>query len=214
MKRGKSLALIGLVLATTAAQAAGGTIYVKPGADAANRESSWSDALPSLAAAIAAANSGDEVWAAAGTYGPVKLKSGVKLFGGLAGHETERAQADPSANKTVISGGGDKQAVLSIDDHATTVVSGFHISDGWAEGWSQFGGGLYLQNSDAVFVDWVFESNDAFYAGAAAANSGGGSPQFVDCIFRNNGEAPSPPPAPLKGERVARSLSEYSTAGG
>ena len=96
-------------------------------------------------------------------------------------------QADPAANKTIISGGGDKQALLSIDDDVTTLVNGFYISDGWAEGWLERGGGVYLENSNAIFVNCVFENNDAFYVGAAAANYGGGSPQFVNCIFRNNG---------------------------
>ena len=57
---------------------------------------SWSTAYALLDDALAVADSGDEVWVAAGEYWPddILLPVGMKLYGGFAGTETVRSQRD------------------------------------------------------------------------------------------------------------------------
>ncbi|MGD2111122.1 MAG: choice-of-anchor Q domain-containing protein [Phycisphaerae bacterium] len=162
-------------------------IYIDAAAKGANTGITWANAHPTLAGAIASAQAGDELWVAAGTYGPIELKSGVRVYGGFAGTETAAASADPETNKTYIDGGGIGRAVLSIDDDSSTVLRGFHIVDGRAPDRHEPGGGLYLSNSNALFVRCVFANNAAEFAGGAAANYFGGSPKFVNCRFESNG---------------------------
>src|SRR5437762_1105579 len=97
--------ILALALALLAAAPAGaGIIYVRPGA--AGNGASWAGAYGSVQTALLAANSGDEIWVAAGTYHPAPppsspaqgrqesfaLKNGVALYGGFAGTETTRGQ--------------------------------------------------------------------------------------------------------------------------
>ncbi len=67
-----------------------------------------------------AAQSGDEIWIAAGTYYPdfnpstgthtgdrtlrFTVKSNISIFGGFAGAETQRSERDWAANRTILSG--------------------------------------------------------------------------------------------------------------
>ena len=100
--------LLGLSLAG-AAQAA--TIYVKT--DGTGNGSSWNNAT-NLQAALTSANSGDQIWVAQGVYKPTTstndraasflIRPGLQVFGGFVGNETSVAQADPGANRTVLSG--------------------------------------------------------------------------------------------------------------
>lgn len=96
--------------------------------DGTGNGSSWDNAMGDLQAAIDAANAGDEIWIAAGTYKPVNLirnnkptsrafilKDGVSLYGGFAGTENSRDERVKSgdeawayANATVLSGDDDQ----------------------------------------------------------------------------------------------------------
>ncbi|MFP8876133.1 MAG: hypothetical protein VCB99_04305, partial [Myxococcota bacterium] len=74
--------------------------------------------MHSVQDALLYSETGDEIWVAAGTYYPdygdavfeddrfaaFELKSGVSLYGGFAGTETQRGQRDPDANETILSG--------------------------------------------------------------------------------------------------------------
>ena len=100
--------------------------HVKADATGANDGSSWLDAFIELQSALTAAEPGDEIWVAAGTYTPdydvasglhtgdrsatFQLKSGVALYGGFVGAETVRDQRDLAATESILSGD------LSADD--------------------------------------------------------------------------------------------------
>jgi len=115
-QRGLWLALLALLPAVSAHGQS--VIYVNQAASGANDGTTWADAFTALQDALAAAQPGDEVWVAQGTYRPdqgqgvtegdraasFRLKNGVGLYGGFAGTEMTREERDWEANETVLSG--------------------------------------------------------------------------------------------------------------
>ncbi len=97
---------------------------------------SWENAFADIQAAVAAANSEDELWVARGVYtgagdNPVVLmgeKAGVALYGGFAGGEISRDQRDWTANPAIIDGGHARRCVGS---NISNVIDGFFIRNGW-----------------------------------------------------------------------------------
>ncbi len=168
----------------------GATIYVDASATGGGAGADWANAYTTISAALnAPPQAGDEIWVAAGTYaGGISLVNQVALYGGFAGYETNRSQRAPRANLTYINGG--VQAIKSIDDDATTILSGFVITGGstapvTSTGSDTYGGGMYLENSSARIDQCVFTANTSQSLGAAVAVCGG-SPSFENCIFHGN----------------------------
>ncbi len=155
------LILIFFLLTVSNSHAA--TLFVDNSASGSNNGTSWADAYTDLQIAInaAAANSGGEVWVAAGRYSPTSwpngeidsatreihfsLKNGVTVYGGFAGTETLLNKRDVDANKTILSGdigteGDDSDNCYHVFYHpedtdldATAVLDGFTISGGKAD---------------------------------------------------------------------------------
>ena len=132
------------VLALVAATRAGATVFYVDGSRYNDNDSglSWPFAKRTVAAALAAANAGDEVWVKRGTYaGSVTVGSGVGLYGGFVGTEALRDQRNWQANATVLQGSGSGSVVtIPADASASTVVDGFTIRQGQA----QDGGGIRI----------------------------------------------------------------------
>src|SRR5262249_28276731 len=103
-----------LCACATCGGAAAATVYVNANANGANDGSSWTNAFTNLQTAVAAAQSGDELWVAAATYRPAPaggsqaiafdLRSGVAIYGGFAGTETDRDQRNFATQITTLSG--------------------------------------------------------------------------------------------------------------
>ncbi|MDV7391295.1 right-handed parallel beta-helix repeat-containing protein, partial [Arthrospira platensis SPKY1] len=123
--------------------------------------SSWADAFSSLRDALAAAQAGQEIWVAAGSYNPYVsnratdtflLPSGVALYGGFAGTESERAERDWLANETILSGHIEGQTnirhIVTATGAEDARIDGFTIRDGHAEGENPYADGV----GAAVFV--------------------------------------------------------------
>jgi hypothetical protein len=151
-------------LALASAPAAWGAVrYVKADSTStsttANFGASWDTAYPDLQMALAAAQSGDEIWVAAGTYKPTTgtdrtvsfvMVTGVGIYGGFAGTETARSQRDWSAHATILS--GDIGTIGTATDNSYHVVvgangavlDGFTITGGCANGSgiNENGGGM------------------------------------------------------------------------
>ncbi len=88
------------------------TIFVKHDAAGANNGTSWANAYTTLYAALNAANPGDQLWVAAGTYKPdpatanssFLMEAGIALYGGFAGTETQLSARNPAVNVTILNG--------------------------------------------------------------------------------------------------------------
>jgi uncharacterized repeat protein (TIGR01451 family) len=99
--------------------------YVNHAATGANDGFAWASAHVDLQSALQDALC-NEVWVAKGVYKPTtsttdrtatfSIPPGLKVYGGFAGTETSAAQADPAANRTVLSG--------DIDGNDTTDADG------------------------------------------------------------------------------------------
>jgi len=147
----KTLFLAVAVSLAVGRPAAAGTIFVKFNAAGANNGTTWANAYTDLRSAITAAVATDEIWVAAGTYKPTAttdrtmsfpLKNGVGIYGGFAGTETMRSQANPDANVTTLSGdigtvnvaSDNSYHVVTSDNTVTStgILDGFTISVGRA----------------------------------------------------------------------------------
>jgi hypothetical protein len=183
--------LVTVVVLSSSAQAA--TRYAKVGGAASGECLSWARGC-TLPHALTQAVDGDEVWVKAGRYAPFALKNGVKIIGGFAGAETGASQSNPTANATIVDGGGRERPVHGENQTATTVLRGFQIINGY-DGDDFGGGGLILWDSSPVLVQCTFENNTAAYLGGAVRLRGHSAPQFINCVFRNNGSrTPGGPP--------------------
>ncbi|MFN0215685.1 MAG: T9SS type A sorting domain-containing protein [Saprospiraceae bacterium] len=196
-------------------------LYVNALATGANNGLSWTDAFDDLHSALGIAQSGDSVWVAEGTYKPTSdtnrdsfffMQSGVRLFGGFEGTESDISQRDWAAHPTVLSGDigvqGDStdnayNILVMEEAEDGTLFDGLSFRHGNAKpGFvtgdpyprNACGGGLSINAEDGVAYPVVrncrFEHNYAFYYGGAAfvraAADGSIAPQFINCVFEGN----------------------------
>lgn len=128
--------------------------FVDGAASGAQDGTSWTNAFTSLQSALNAAGAKAtaaattcDVWVKAGTYhvyatsagDTIALRSSVGLYGGFAGTETQRGDAVPLANLTILSGekmasGPKVSHVVTALDVSGAVIDGFTIQDGSANG--------------------------------------------------------------------------------
>ncbi|HMM99089.1 MAG TPA: choice-of-anchor Q domain-containing protein, partial [Anaerolineales bacterium] len=170
----------------------------------ANNGASWSDAYIDLQNALAD-NACTEIWVAAGTYKPTSggdrgisfnLKSGVAIYGGFAGTETQRSERDVDANVAILSGDigtqGDNSdnsyhVVYASGVDNTAILDGFTVKDGNANGAApnNDGGGMYNTGGSPTLTNLIFSNN-------SAGDDGGGlftynsSPTLTNITFNNN----------------------------
>ena len=188
------VALLAVALAAPHLRAAtaAGTIYVDADATGSNNGTSWADAYTDLQSALGAANSGDQVWVAAGTYRPTtgtdrnvsfQMETGVAIYGGFAGTETALGQRDIAGNPTILSGNIGDQAtnadnsyhvvVASLFVDGSAVLDGVTVRDGNADGVSgaDVGGGLRVDGSPTI-ANVTLTGNSAASGGGASIKGG------------------------------------------
>lgn len=163
---------------------------------------------------------GDILWIAQGEYRPdtdsdrdraFVLKSGVKMYGGFAGTESNLAQRDLEAHPTVLSGNignpsdstDNSYTILYMEYPDTnTLIDGFVLQHGYAISDTNFsnlspvlsGGAVYVLAKEGkglpVFSHCIFRHNVAKSRGGAVfvhgQNSTGSTPVFRNCLFFNN----------------------------
>lgn len=184
--------------------------YVAHGAPGPSNGQSWTNAFPDIESAFSASASGDEIWVKAGIYKPnassarystFNLPSGVALYGGFAGNETQVNQRDPQANSTNLS--GDIGIAGNSSDncyHVVTVspgvhnviLDGFRVNGGNANGssWESFGGGLFMNMGSGSIQNCNFSGNFGIYGGGAQLLTNGVNHSAIEnCSFgRNRGQ--------------------------
>lgn len=208
-------------------------VFVNAAATGANNGTSWEDAYKELSTAINAtpgvSPGSIDIWVAKGTYKPTTStvrqiaftpKAGHQIFGGFAGTETSRDERNINTNPTILSGdiGGvgnpadNSNSVVTFGGAitATTVLDGFTVQDGNANGpivmgggilgangaaptlahlkvksntAAQFGGGVLLAGP-AALTDVRVEGNKAPVGAGVAVL--GGAPTFENCNFTSN----------------------------
>ncbi len=213
-----------MVLCAVAA-APGQVIYVDAEASGANDGTSWADAYTQLQDGLTRARqSGQprEIWVAEGVYPPDAGSSvtagdrsatfrlnadGLALYGGFGGSETTRADRDPAAHPTILSGdlaGNDAAPFLNRGDNSRHVVTvalsgsshtarmdGFTIRGGNAD--SSFpngdGGGLWIPFANSGSIDVIgcrFEDNRALSAGGGVYSDSSRIKRIIGCTFEGN----------------------------
>ncbi|HOV74488.1 MAG TPA: PKD domain-containing protein [Candidatus Hydrogenedentes bacterium] len=191
-------ALIALVLAAAPAATAATWFVNKANASPTQNGLAWSTAFRDIQPAIDAAAKGDEIWVAGGTYGEARadetgavlMKTGVALYGGFAGNETQRDARDWTTHLTVISGaaarGGSAawHTIMGADD---AVLDGFVITGGIASGTGDTanGGGMYNAFASPLVVHCTFTGNVANGFGGGIHNHQS-SPVLFLCSIENN----------------------------
>jgi hypothetical protein len=138
----KSLFLVAVALFAFGANAA--TKYVKPHTGSTAWEGK-SDVYSTIAGAVSAAQAGDEVWVAQGDYvisAALPWKSGVNVYGGFVGNETDKEQRSRDALLTAITNSGATFRLLAATAALATPTtwSGFTFQ-------SSGGGGVQMHAS-------------------------------------------------------------------
>jgi hypothetical protein len=198
-----------LLLLLSSMHAKATTWYVKPGGTGTG-SSSWANAASAtqLAAIIAGAASGDQVWVVGSTSGTTyfttattirtiafTLKSGVSVYGGFAGTETALGQQNPAKYITILSGniigaaaGESYNVVVSSGNTGTTLLNGFTIEDGNADGTGQYttGGGIYNSATTVTYSHCIITNNTAIGDGGGVYITGSGTVVFDTCTFTSN----------------------------
>ena len=129
-------------------------VYVsKSGSDTNSGIGGWSNAVLTITKALGLSVSGEEVWVAAGSYKESQLtvKSGVGLYGGFLGNETNRVWR--RFDKTILYGVSDSTVISTeINALTSTVIDGFTI----------FGGskGVYCPSGRASITNNQMIGND------------------------------------------------------
>ncbi len=180
--------------------------YVNINATGANNGTSWTDAYTDLHSATFNTTSG-EIWVAQGTYIPSRTFTGtipgnnsqktfriqynVQVYGGFIGTETLLTQRNWKTNATILSGnqgsGVKSYNVVRFDaNNNTTVLDGFTIQDGLANGTTEvLGGGIYSVNaSPAIRNCKVINSTASQFGGGVYLT--GGTSKIISCEFKNN----------------------------
>ena len=186
--------------------------FVRQGANGANNGMSWTDAYTDLQSALTEARTANsavkEIWVAQGTYKPhatdptvsFALVSGVALYGGFIGTETQRDQRNNVTNRARLDGdlsGNDGPNLANRGDNSDTIVSmvlcnsatiidGFTIASGMSDGGAS---GMLINGGSPVVNACGFQDNAATAPsseGGALIISSTATPTITGCTFTSN----------------------------
>lgn len=191
------------------------TLYVNASAEAGGNGNSWAEAFTDLQDALDAAQDGDEIWVAHGTYTPTssygltggdrykhfRLINNVSIIGGFSGTETAVTERSPSYRQTLLSGDigveGDNSDncyhlfyhPLGIGLNETAVLDGFTLAGGNAD-YAAYphdsGGAMFNHGASPKVINCLFRGNSALVQGGAIYNAFNSSPELIQCTFVGN----------------------------
>ncbi|MCE5229143.1 right-handed parallel beta-helix repeat-containing protein [bacterium] len=156
-------------------------IYVNASAKGLDDGLSWPNAFQDMQKGLAAAEDGDEIWVAAGTYKTTagtdrtisfRLVANVAIYGGFAGTETNRFQRNWETHPVILSGDIGLKGDNSDNSYHVVVAAsratldGFTIRDGNAADtltypWS-LGAGMFCESAESLTLTHCnFRDNEA-----------------------------------------------------
>ncbi len=168
---------------------------------------SWTTAYAALGPALAAAIEGDEIWVAAYEYSvtsvSLNLRSGIGLYGGFVGTETEREQRDWRRNRSALRGAAPYVLRVAAGATNTTRIDGLVIFGAtsaaiYCERSSPviannkicenmpLGRGIYCKNSFAIITNNYLYANGTLAQAGGAINAEGGAPQILNNRIMGN----------------------------
>jgi hypothetical protein len=183
--------------------------YVNGSATGSDDGHSWANAFTDLQSGLTAAQPGDQIWVAQGTYKPTSttdrtisfvLMDDVGVYGGFAGTETALGQRNWVAHPTILSGDigmpGDNSdnsyhvvtAGFSTTPLTSGVIDGFTITGGNANGPGVFGGngGGLFNNQGALTVSNIIFTGNSATTGGGMDNENNNTSAITNVIFRGN----------------------------
>jgi len=144
---------------------------------------SWATAFPKVQQGVDAAVDGDAVWVAAAKYFEnISNKSGVALYGGFTGTETDLGQRSWTAHPAILDGGRNNSVVRITAGTNTTRLDGFVLRNGIAAQ----GGGVYCSNASPEIVNNFIIHNRATNGGGGGIFCLRGSPLIASNLIQGN----------------------------
>lgn len=170
MRAARSL-LIAAILLLSAPHLQAGVFHVAPWGSDASSGLAWNQARRTLQAATALTGSGDQIWAAAGTYtGPLSIPTGVAIYGGFQGIETSLDQRDPAVHASVISAPGAAAVSFNMPASGLTRLDGFTVK-------APAGAGIVCGDGGGVIANCVIQG------GVTGVKCQFGYPLIVSCTI-------------------------------
>ena len=172
-------------------------VYVDVDASGSNDGSSWADAFSSIASAISAADPGEAIWVAEGTYAEsITMSIETVLYGGFDGTETAFSQRDWTEHVAAIDastagdGGTAAYHVVDMEDYARlngfTLTGGDASADPYVDYMSAIGGGIRsIQDHDFVIANCIIRGNSASLGGGVYCEEVT-SATISNCVVRGN----------------------------
>jgi hypothetical protein len=156
-------------------------IYVKPGGTG-NGTTSWANATGNLLAAISGAPASAQIWVASGTYTPaifpISLRSGISIYGGFSGVETQLNDRDIAAHPTILSADTNGNDIDTDGDG----VPDSETSDNAANICLNSGA-----DSSAVLDGFILSgAKTVAIMNNGTSSTSGSSPTISNCTFRYN----------------------------
>ena len=159
-------------------------LYVNPAAAASGVGNNWGAAFKTLPEALAVSDECTEIWVAAGTNfagsGPIRLKSGVQVYGGFAGTESSRSQRNWTNNISVLLGSQTAPVVQCGDGFTTVSRSG--VLDGFTIKAQNSQVGIFNYGAQPTIRNCSFSG----FTGPAIWNDISASPLIDSCTFATN----------------------------
>lgn len=184
----KQILLLGLLFFSIHSINGQTTWYVRPTSVGLQNGSSWANAFSDIQPALQVAKSGDQIWVAQNFYKPTQnadrsafwdFPSGVRMYGGFLGNETQFSSRNPNLRTTVLSGDigiaenhsdNSYNLIRMVNPGDSTIVDGFKFQYAHA---NQEGGlpGEMGTSGAAIFID---------------ARNGMAKPIIENCVFTSN----------------------------